>query len=396
MIRSDERFLTTHTGSLPRPRRLVDLYAARSMGDPVDETELDRLGRVALEDSVRQQIDCGLDVINNGEQQREGFFLYAQRKMSGFGGVWKRWARADVERYPDYKLLLDLQSQIPGRVAVSNFAPPKVIDEVRYLEPDSAYDEARDLASVLEGCRGRYVEGFLTAPSPGIIAAACLNEHYDSDRAYLEALGEALRHEYKAVIDSGFVLQIDCPDLALEHHVSFHEAGEAKFLQFVEQVVDTINHAIRGLPRDRIRMHVCWGNYEGPHDCDVPLQTIWPVIRHTQVGGFVLPFANARHAHEMRVLKQMPLDSDQVIVAGVIDVLTNFVEHPEVVAERIEKMTQFVDDPAQVLAGTDCGFDTSAGMGRVAPDVVWAKLRALTEGAQIASQRVRSGTGGAR
>jgi len=173
--------------------------------------------------------------------------------------------------------------------------------------------------------------------------------------------------------------------------VSFHEAGEAKFLEFVEQVVDTINHAIRDLPRDRIRIHVCWGNYEGPHDCDVPLQTIWPVIRHARVGGFVLPFANARHAHEMRVLKQMPLDSDQVIVAGVIDVLTNFVEHPEVVAERIERMTQFVDDPAQVLAGTDCGFDTSAGMGRVAPDVVWAKLRALTEGARIASQRIHAG-----
>jgi 5-methyltetrahydropteroyltriglutamate--homocysteine methyltransferase len=352
---------------------------------------LERLGRAALEDSVRQQIDCGLDIINNGEQQREGFFLYAQRKMSGFGGAWKRWSRADVERYPDYKLLLELQSQIPGRAAVSNFAPPRVIDEVRYIEPESAYDEARDLASTLEACRGRYVEGFLTAPSPGIIAAACLNEHYKSDRAYLEALGEALRHEYKAVIDSGFVLQIDCPDLALEHHVSFHEAGEAKFLEFVEQVVDTINHAIRDLPRDRIRIHVCWGNYEGPHDCDVPLQTIWPVIRHARVGGFVLPFANARHAHEMRVLKQMPLDSDQVIVAGVIDVLTNFVEHPEVVAERIERMTQFVDDPAQVLAGTDCGFDTSAGMGRVAPDVVWAKLRALTEGARIASQRIHAG-----
>ncbi|MEN9775684.1 MAG: hypothetical protein RL322_2754 [Pseudomonadota bacterium] len=390
MIRSDERFLTTHTGSLPRPRRLVDLYAARSVGEAVDEAELSRLGLEALQASVSQQIACGLDVINNGEQQREGFFLYAQRKMSGFGGVWRRWSRADVERYPDYKLLLELQSQVPGRAAVSNFAPPKVVDEIRYIEPDSAFDEARDFSAALTGRRDDYVEGFLTAPSPGIIAAACRNEHYDTDRNYLKALGEALRHEYKAVIDSGFVLQIDCPDLALEHHVSFHEAGEARFLEFVEQVVETINDAIRDLPRDRIRMHVCWGNYEGPHDCDVPLQTIWPVIRHARVGGFVLPFANARHAHEMRVLQRLPLDADQVIVAGVIDVLTNFVEHPEVVAERIERMTQFVADPAQVLAGTDCGFDTSAGMGRVAPDVVWAKLRSLVEGARLASQRVRS------
>jgi 5-methyltetrahydropteroyltriglutamate--homocysteine methyltransferase len=189
------------------------------------------------------------------------------------------------------------------------------------------------------------------------------------------------------------VLQLDCPDLALEHHVSFHDAGEKRFLQFVERVVETLNHAIRNIPPDRVRMHVCWGNYEGPHDCDVPLTLIWPVIRQMRVGGFVLPFANARHAHEMRVLGGQELRDDQVIVAGVIDVLTNFIEHPEVVAERLERMAAILGGPERVLAGTDCGFDTSAGMGRVAPDVVWAKLRALTEGARIASGRLYGRSG---
>jgi 5-methyltetrahydropteroyltriglutamate--homocysteine methyltransferase len=197
-----------------------------------------------------------------------------------------------------------------------------------------------------------------------------------------------LRLEYEAIVDNGFVLQLDCPDLALERHVSYNDESDASFLGFVERVVSAINHALRNIPRDRVRMHVCWGNYEGPHDCDVPLTKIWPVVRQAKVGGFVLPFANARHAHEMKVLRDMPLADDQIIVAGVIDVLTNFIEHPEVVADRLEHMAQFVGDPRRVLGGTDCGFDTSAGMGRVASDVVWAKLRTLAEGARLASERL--------
>jgi len=386
---SSERILSTHTGSLPRPAALTDLYARRARGEPVDEADLAAQGHAAMLQSVERQIEAGLDVINNGEQQREGFFLYVQHRMSGFGGNWKRWTRADVERYPAFRQMMDEQNR--GRTAVSNFAPPRVVSDVRYLDPAVAGLEASDFAQALQGRDGRYVEAFLTAPSPGIIAAACRNEHYDSEQAYLRALGEALRHEYEAVVNAGFILQLDCPDLALEHHVSFHDAGEARFLEFVERVVETLNEAIRNIPPDRVRMHVCWGNYEGPHDCDVPLELIWPVIRETRVGGFVLPFANARHAHEMRVLKRMPLKDDQVIVAGVIDVLTNFIEHPEVVADRLEQMSRFVRGPEQVMAGTACGFDTSAGMGRVASDVVWAKLRSLTEGARLASARLYSG-----
>jgi 5-methyltetrahydropteroyltriglutamate--homocysteine methyltransferase len=201
-------------------------------------------------------------------------------------------------------------------------------------------------------------------------------------------LGHALQVEYEAIVRHGYVLQIDAPDLALERHVTYQDRPLSDFLAFAERVVDTINAALSNIPRDRVRMHVCWGNYEGPHDCDVDLQDILPVIQRARVGGFVLPFANPRHAHEHRCLSDLRLSDDQVVVAGVIDPLTNFVEHPEVIADRIEQVARSVGDPTRVLAGTDCGFDTSAGRGRVATDVVWAKLRALAEGARIASGRL--------
>lgn len=385
---SASRILTTHTGSLPRPAELVQLYARRARGEPVDEARLEAAGRAAMRESIERQIECGIDVGNNGEQQREGFFLYVQRRLSGFGGTWKRWARGDVERYPAFKRMLEEQSA--GKVAVSNFAPPRVVGEIRYRDPREASLEAEDFKAALTDRKAGFAEAFLTAPSPGIIAAACKNEHYANEEAYLEALAEAMRLEYEAVVRNGFLLQIDCPDLALERHVSYLDEPDAKFVGFVERVVAAINKALRNVPRDRVRMHVCWGNYEAPHDCDVPLARIWPVIRQARVGGFVLPFANARHAHEIKVLREQPLADDQVIVAGVIDVLTNFVEHPEVVADRLERVAAEVGDPRRVLAGTDCGFDTSAGMGRVAADVVWAKLRALREGAKLASQRLLS------
>ncbi len=217
------------------------------------------------------------------------------------------------------------------------------------------------------------------------------NEYYDTEAAYLAALGAALREEYEAIVGAGFLLQLDCPDLALERHLSYQDRPLGDFLGFVERVVATINVALENIPRDRVRLHVCWGNYEGPHDCDVPLADILPILKQAKVGAFFLPFANPRHAHEYRVFEKQPLADDQLLVAGVIDSLTNFVEHPEAVAERIERVAQVVGDPKRVLAGTDCGFDTSAGMGRVAEDVVWAKLKSLAEGARLASDRLGLG-----
>ena len=386
MLRSTDHILTTHTGSLPRPRPLLEMYGRRSRGEAVDAATLAAAGREAMRAAVRRQAGTGIDVGNNGEQQREGFFLYVQHRMTGFGGTWKRWPRPDVERYPDFKAME--QARAAANVGVSSLVPPRVVGAVRYRDPAEAEVEPREFQAALAELKTGFAEAFMSAPSPGILAAACKNDHYASEDAYVDALAEALRVEYEAVVRAGFILQVDCPDLALERHRSYQDRPEREFLGFVERIVNAINRALRNVPRERVRMHVCWGNYEGPHDCDVPLATIWPVIRAAKVGGWVLPFANARHAHEFKVLEQLPLADDQVIVAGVIDTLTNFVEHPEVVADRLERVAATVGDAHRVLAGTDCGFDSTAGQGRVAEDVAWAKLRALVDGARIASQRL--------
>ena len=390
MQRSQERILTTHTGSLPRPPALTKLYAMRSRGEAVDSAEIDRIGHAALQEIVPKQIEAGIDIGNNGEQQREGFFLHVRHRMTGFGGSWKRWPRADVEHYPIFKRALEQQNAI--RDMVSNFTPPKVIGEINYVGAAEARRECTDFREVLDGRKRagarEFAEAFLTAPSPGIVVAAIRNEHYDTEDAYLAAVGRALQIEYETIAAQGFLLQLDCPDLALEHHISFADRPLSDFLDFVERVVATINDALRNIPREKVRMHVCWGNYEGPHDRDVALATILPLIARMNVGALVLPFANPRHAHEVRCLEARSIADDQIVVAGVIDSTTNFVEHPQLVAERIERVAKTVGDPRRVIAGTDCGFDTAAGAGRVAEDVVWAKLASLSEGARIASERL--------
>jgi 5-methyltetrahydropteroyltriglutamate--homocysteine methyltransferase len=391
MLHSDTRILTTHTGSLPRPPRLTALYAARAAGEVVDEAEIARLGRAAVDEIVKKQLAAGIDVGNNGEQQREAFFLYVRRRMSGFGGGWSRRVFADVARYPGYRAWRAAHDAIGAAVSNADKVP-EAVGEVRYLDRAAIEAECDDFAAALAAAKqatgGSFVEPFMTAPSPGIIATALRNRWYDTEDAYLAALGEALRIEYETIVAHGFLLQIDAPDLALERHVSFQDRPVGDFVAFVEKVVATINRALAGIPPERVRLHACWGNYEGPHDCDVALPEILPAIRQARVGGFVLPVANPRHAHETKCLSAFASDPDKVVVAGVIDVLTHFVEHPEVVAERIERVVQAVGDPHRVIAGTDCGFDTSAGRGRVAEDVVWAKLTALAEGARIASRRL--------
>ena len=389
MQRSTSRILTTHTGSLPRPRELTRLYALRARGEAVDAVEIDRAGREAVRAIVRKQHDAGIDVGNNGEQQRDSFFLYLKARLSGLGGSWERPSRADVESYPDFKRMWI--EQHASRTQVSALGGlPKAIGEVRYLDDRAIDDECRYFNAVLADNPGVFVEPFMSAPSPGILATAVRNEHYDTLANYLAALGCALQVEYEAIVKNGLLLQIDAPDLALERHITYKAKPVAAFVAFVEQVVATINHALRNVPRDRVRLHVCWGNSESPHDCDVPLEDILPALQQANVGSFVLPFANPRHAHEFRCFAKHPLKDDQVLVAGVIDSLTNFVEHPEVVADRIERVAAVIGDPSQVLAGTDCGFDTSAGWGRVAEDVVWAKLASLRDGARLASDRLFS------
>jgi 5-methyltetrahydropteroyltriglutamate--homocysteine methyltransferase len=383
---STERILTTHTGSLPRPPELTRLYVRRIRGETIDDNELDRLGKAALTQIINKQAASGVDIGNNGEQQREAFFLYVRRRMTGFGSSWTRWPRGDVERYPLLKA--QMREMLANREALNNMDPPKTIGEIKYIDPDAVEAECRDFRAALDAKPGSFVEPFLTAPSPGIIVGAMKNEYYDSEESYLAAVADALQIEYEAIIRNGFLLQLDCPDLALERHLTYNDRPLGDFLGFVERVVAAINTAIVNVPRDRVRLHVCWGNYEGPHDRDVPLEDILPILLKANVGGFVLPFANPRHQHEYRVLAKHRLADDQVICAGVIDDLTNFVEHPEVVADRLERVAQAIGDPKRVMAATDCGFDTAAGMGRVPEDVVWAKLQAMADGARIATERL--------
>ena len=385
-----KRIACTHTGSLPRPPALTRLHARRARGEDISADDVAAAARAAVAEIVPRQVACGLDIVNNGEQGRESFVLYLRDRLTGLGGESLRGGWADIDAYPEFKA--EVIAAAAGKETASMTANlPAAIGDVRYIGADAMQAECDEFRAALDAARPAPLGAFLAAPSPGIVASVVQNLHYDSEDAYLAALADALAHEYRAILDAGFTLQLDCPDLALERHASYRDRPLADFIAFCERVVTAINRAIAGLPRQRIRLHVCWGNYEGPHDADVPLADILPVVLQAKVGAFVLPFANPRHAHEHRCFLRTPLADDQVLVAGVIDTLTNFVEHPEVVAERIERIAQSIGDPSRVMAGTDCGFDTAAGRGRVARDVVWAKLRAMSEGARIASDRLFAG-----
>ncbi|MGI9410374.1 MAG: cobalamin-independent methionine synthase II family protein [Hyphomicrobiaceae bacterium] len=385
-IRSSGRILTTHAGSLPRPPDLVELYARREQGHAIDLAALAEKIASATRAAVARQHDVGIDIANNGEQAREAFFLYVRSRMSGFGGSAARKPWGDLLAYPDFAKASGLS--FASKTMVSNRNPATAIGDVRHIAPEANLAEIMDFKAALSELGLEFTDTFMTAPSPGMITLAMQNCFYDNEEAYLAAVADALRVEYEAAVNHGMILQIDAPDLAMERHMTFHDEPIDNFLAYIRKVVDRINVVLANIPKERVRMHVCWGNYEGPHDCDVPLRDILPSLLDAKVGGLLISFANPRHAHEISVLKQFPLASDQYLVAGVIDTLTNFVEHPEVVADRIERAAECVGDPSRVLAGTDCGFDTAAGMGRVTSDVVWAKLQSLREGAELASRRL--------
>ncbi len=386
MEHSNGRILTTHAGSLPRPPALTALLVERAEGRPVDDDALTVAVEQATGEVIARQIDAGLDIVNNGEVGRESFFTFVQHRMSGFGGHSSRPTMADLTEYPSFFDKVSRERALMKRVSLMD--APKAIAEVRHLGDGPIRSECDQLSRLLVPFVDRYTESFVSAPSPGIIAAAMTNEHYPDLEAYVAALAEALRPEYAAIVDAGHLLQIDAPDLALERHTLFHDRPLAEFRSFVATVVEAIDHAIADLDPQRIRLHVCWGNYEGPHDLDVPLADIWDLVRSARVGGFLLSMANPRHAHEWRVLTDGGLPDGCVVVPGVIDTTSNYVEHPRAVADAIVRVAEAVGDPARVLAGTDCGFETSAGFASVAPDVVWVKLRSLSEGAAIASREL--------
>lgn len=384
MHTSASRFLTTHAGSLPRSDELVALQVAASRGERVDEQALAAAITASTGMVIDRQIAAGIDIGNNGEQARESFFTYVAHRMSGFGGTSRRPAFQDMVRYPGW-----IRLKIPDyQRGVSLAAAPQAQAAVRYVNRAPLDAELDGFAELLAQKGNPFVETFVTAPSPGIIAAAMEDTFYGDLNAYIEALGAALKTEYDAIHAAGHVLQLDCPDLAMERHTYFADRTDAEFLSFADRVIATIGTALADVPKDRVRMHVCWGNYNGPHDADVPLATILPSLIRANVGALMLSMANPRHAHEYRLLTPDNLPDDLLVVAGVIDTTTNYVEHPEVVADRLVRVSEAIGDPTRVIAGTDCGFDTAAGFRDVAEDVVWAKLRALTDGAALASERV--------
>lgn len=377
MLTSDDRILTSHAGSLPRPRRLAGLHGRRSRGEHVDAAELDRAVAEATAQVIAGQVAAGVDVGNDGEQARESFVTYVQHRMTGFGGTGRRPEKRDLLDHPDFVELTRNR-----RAEVSLMAAPAAVDDVGYRDTVEVDAECSLLA------HAPFREVFMTAASPGIVAAVMENRHYRSLGEYVSAVAAALAVEYRRIVERGLLLQVDAPDLALERHQLFADRPLGDFLQWTELVVDALNGALTGIDPGRVRLHVCWGNYEGPHTHDVDLADILPVLYRANVGALVLSMANARHAHEVACFERNPLPEGRVLVAGVIDTTSNVVEHPEVVADRLVRISAALDGPERLIAGTDCGFDTSAGIGDIAPSVAWAKLRALRAGADLASARL--------
>jgi 5-methyltetrahydropteroyltriglutamate--homocysteine methyltransferase len=385
MERSERRILTTHAGSLPRPKPLVEMLVRQSRREDVDAAALAAAVRDATRYVVARQLEAGIDVGNDGEQGRESFFTYVQHRMTGFGGAGQRPVMRDIVHYPTF---VALRAPDFARTMVNLLAAPRAIADVRYTDRAPLERACAEYRAALADAPGGFVESFVTAPSPGIVAAAMTNAHYPRLEDYVRAVGAALRTEYEYIVSQGFVLQIDAPDLAMERHTSFADRPLAEFLAFVDVTIAVIAEALVAVPRDRVRLHVCWGNYEAPHCFDVPLDDILPRLYAAPVGALVLSMANPRHAHEHRCLARYPLPADMLLVAGVIDPTTNYVEHPEVVADRIEIAARAVGDPRRVIAGTDCGFEVAAGLGEVAEEVVWEKLRTLRTGADLATKRL--------
>ena len=384
MRRSETRILTTHAGSLPRPKPLVDLFTRASRGERIDTTALDERVRAATGHVVAQQLACGIDVGNDGEQPRAGFSTYVARRMRGFGGESKRPPARDLIDFPDYAAMLERRRRSAARIGNA----PQAVAEIRYEDLSEAERECDLFLRCTAAAPKPFVERFMTAASPGTIATVLLNAHYDSHERYVMALAREMRKEYELIHARGLVLQLDCPDLAMERVRFFQHQSLDEFLHAVELHVEAINEATAAIPPDRIRLHVCWGNYDGPHVHDVPLEAILPRLVRARVGALSLPLANPRHQHEYRVIARHGLPDAMLFLPGVIDTTTNYVEHPEVVADRIAQAVDAVGDRSRVIASTDCGFGTFAGSEMVAHSVVWAKLKSLVEGAALATRRL--------
>jgi 5-methyltetrahydropteroyltriglutamate--homocysteine methyltransferase len=386
MHKSDDRILVTHVGSIPRNPALRDLLVRQDRGEPVDAAALDREVEAAVCAVVARQQEVGVDVGNDGEQPRAGFSTYVARRMRGFGGASTRLPARDIIEFPDYAEMLSRRRRSAARIVDA----PQAVAAVSYEDLSEAERECELFQRCADAAPGRFVERFMTAASPGTIATVLLNAHYDSHERYVMALADEMRKEYELVHARGLLLQLDCPDLAMERVRFFQHESLDGYLRAAALHVEAINRATARIPSDRIRLHVCWGNYDGPHVHDVPLDEILAVLLRARVGALSLPLANPRHQHEYKVIARRGLPESMLFLPGVIDTTTNYVEHPEVVADRIRQAVEAVGDPTRVIASTDCGFGTFAGSEMCVESVVWAKLHALRDGADLASGRLRA------
>jgi 5-methyltetrahydropteroyltriglutamate--homocysteine methyltransferase len=379
MTSPDRRIPTTHVGSLPRPQAVVDVVFAEDRGEEVDPAHYDRVIAEAVRDRVQRQMQAGIDLVSDGEMSKIGYATYIRHRLSGFEvGDVPRATPADLDAYPRFR---DRLAQQGGS---AHYLRPICRGPITYEHPEPL---ERDLARLQAAVQGQPVAGaFMNAPSPGIVALFAPNEYYGTLDEYLEAIGEAMKVEYEAIVAAGVQLQIDAPDLAMGRHIMYRDRSDDEFVASVERHVEAINHALREIPADSVRMHLCWGNYEGPHHLDIDLVRIVDRILAAKPATILFEAANPRHAHEWAVWSETAIPQDKILAPGVLDSTTNYIEHPELVAQRIR---QFIDivGTERVVAGTDCGFGTWAGFGAIDPDICWAKLRSLAEGAQIAAAR---------
>jgi 5-methyltetrahydropteroyltriglutamate--homocysteine methyltransferase len=375
--------LTTHVGSLPRSAELTELLFAAEREEAVDQDRFEGVVAEAVDETVRRQVAAGIDIVSDGEMSKISYATYIKDRISGFAGDSPRRAPADLEAFPTF-----LERQAKGG-GTPNYRRPRCVSEVASvtLEPLKRDIDRFAAARANHGNPA----GFMNAASPGVIALFQPNEHYPNDDAYLEALAEAMRPEYEAIVEAGLVLQLDSPDLGLGRHMMFKDRSDEEYLKAIGRHVEVLNHALRNVPAERCRMHVCWGNYEGPHHCDVEMAVILPTLLNAKPAGLLFETANPRHQHDWEAFQEKleDLPADKILIPGVIDSTSNFVEHPRVVAERVERYARMIG-PERVIAGTDCGFSTFAGFGAVDPEIVWAKLATLAEGTSIASGRFTS------
>lgn len=372
---------TTHVGSLPRTQKVVDFIFARERGEEYDQSAFDAAMAEAVMEGVGKQAEAGVDIVSDGETSKISYATYVKDRYTGFDGDSPRNAPADLKLFPSFLKRLARDDGTP------TYSRPMCVGDVKRKGADEpgGGELEKDIANLKAGMAAHGVErGFMNAASPGVISLFLPNDHYSSREAYLSALADVMAQEYRTIVDAGLDLQLDCPDLALSRHMLFSDLSDEEFVKIAQQNVEALNHALDGIPQDKVRVHICWGNYEGPHVCDIDMATMFDTLMSARARYMLFETSNPRHAHEWKVFSDRRADipDDKVLVPGVVDTTTNFVEHPDLVAQRLERFIDIVG-AERVIAGSDCGFGTFAGFGAVDPDIAWAKLATLSKGASL-------------